>query len=67
MKKMMHAGGWTFAVYAHYDRGRLFNAHPKVFVTYRGGNNHKPAHFYADRHMAMNNGHSNKGHFGGRR
>ncbi len=116
-----HAGGWTFAVYAHYDRGRFFNAHPKVFVTYRGGNNHKPAHFYADRHMpkpavhhnapaahrpapavhhntpvahhnapspaphngkpaaahndrhgadrhmAMNNGHSNKGHFGGRR
>ena len=116
-----HAGGWTFAVYAHYDRSRFFNAHPKVFVTYRGGNNHKPAHFYADRHMpkpavhhnapaahrpapavhhntpvahhnapspaphngkpaaahndrhgadrhmAMNNGHSNKGHFGGRR
>ena len=46
-----HAGGWTFAVYSHYDRGRFFNAHPKVFVTYRGGNNHKPAHFYADRHM----------------
>ena len=46
-----HAGGWTFAVYAHYDRGRFFNAHPKVFVTYRGCNNHKPAHFYADRHM----------------
>ena len=46
-----HAGGWAFAVYSHYDRGRFFNAHPKVFVTYRGGNNHKPAHFYADRHM----------------
>ena len=46
-----HAGGWTFAVYSHYDRGRFFNAHPKVFVTYRGGNNHKSAHFYADRHM----------------
>ena len=98
------AGGWTFAVYSHYNRGHFFNAHPKVFVTYRGGNNHKPAHFYADRHMpkpamhhntpamhrnapapaphngkpaaahkgadrhmAMNNGHSNRGHFGGRR
>jgi len=45
------AGGWTFAVYSHYDRGHFYNAHPKVFVTYRGGNNHKPAHFYADRHM----------------
>ncbi len=21
-----------------------------MFVTYRGGNNHKPAHFYAERH-----------------
>ena len=45
------AGSWTFAVYSHYDRGRFFNAHPKVFVTYRGGNNHKSAHFYADRHV----------------
>ena len=25
-----HAGGWTFAVYSHYDRGRFFNAHPKA-------------------------------------
>ena len=67
-----HAGSWAFAVYAHYDRGRFFNAHPKVFVTYRGGNNHKPAHFYADRHgadrhMAMNTNRGNGGHFGGRR
>ena len=120
-----HAGGWTFAVYSHYDRGRFFNAHPKVFVTYKGGNSHKHDRFYADRHvskpavhhnapavhhnapvahhnapavhhnapavhhnapaphngkpaaahnyrkgadrhMAMNNGHSNKGHFGRR-
>ena len=45
------ADGWFFSVYAHYDRGRFFNAHPKVFVTYRGGNNHKAAHFYADRHV----------------
>ena len=101
------AGSWTFAVYSHYNRGRFFNAHPKVFVTYRGGNSHREPRFYAgrhmpkpavhhpappvhrhspapashnrkpavahndrhgvDRHMAMNNGHSNKGHFGGRR
>ena len=46
-----HAGGWTFAVYSYYDRGRFFNAHPKVFVTYRGGNSHRAPHFYADRHM----------------
>jgi hypothetical protein len=109
-----HAGGWTFAVYSHYDRGRFFNAHPKVFVTYKGGNSHRDPHFYANRHMpkpavhhpapaahhkatashhdapasaphndkhgvakndrkgtdchmAMNNGHSNGGHFGGHR
>ena len=46
-----HAGSWTFAVYSHYDRGRFYNAHPKVFVTYRGGNNHRDPRFYADRHM----------------
>jgi hypothetical protein len=46
-----HAGGWTFAVYSHYDRGRFFNAHPKVFVTYRGGNSHRDPRFYADRHV----------------
>ena len=61
------AGGWTFTVYSHYDRGHFYNAHPKVFVTYRGGNNHKPAHFYADRHMAMNTNRGNGGHFSGRR
>ena len=46
-----HAGGWTFAVYSHYNRGRFFNAHPKVFVTYKGGNSHKHDRFYADRHV----------------
>ena len=46
-----HAGGWTFAVYSHYDRGRFFNTHPKVFVTYRGGNSHRDPRFYAGRHM----------------
>ena len=45
------AGSWTFAVYSHYDRGHFYNAHPKVFVTYRGGNNHKHDRFYADRHV----------------
>ena len=45
------AGSWTFAVYSRYNRGHFYNAHPKVFVTYRGGNNHKQDRFYADRHM----------------
>ena len=45
------AGSWTFAVYSHYNRGHFFNAHPKVFVTYRGGNSHRDPRFYAGRHM----------------
>ena len=45
------AGGWTFAVYSHYNRGHFYNAHPKVFVTYRGGNSHRDPRFYAGRHM----------------
>lgn len=45
------ADGWTFNVYARYDRGRFFNAHPKVYVTYTGGNNHKATRFYADRNV----------------
>ena len=41
------AGGWTFAVYTHYDRGRFYNAHPKVFVTYKGGHNRVHGSHYA--------------------
>ena len=44
------AGAWTFAVYAHYDRGRFFNAHPKVFVTYKGGHNRIHGSHYAHMH-----------------
>lgn len=36
-------GGFTFAIYSHYNRGHFYNAHPKVYVTYKGGNHHKPA------------------------
>ncbi len=57
------AGGWTFAVYSHYNRGHFYNAHPKVFVTYKGGNNHKSDRFYADRHVTKpavhHNNHNN--------
>ena len=45
------AGNWTFAVYSHYNRGHFYHAHPKVFVTYKGGNSHRDPRFYADRHM----------------
>ena len=37
------SGGFTFAVYSHYNRGHFYNARPKVYVTYKGGNHHKPA------------------------
>ena len=45
------AGGWTFAVYSHYNRGHFYNNRPKVFVTYKGGNSHKHDRFYADHHV----------------
>ena len=45
------AGGWTFAVYSHYNRGHFYNDRPRVFVTYKGGNSHKHDRFYADRHV----------------
>ena len=44
------AGGWTFAVYSHYNRGHFYNAHPKVFVTYRGGHNRVHGSHYAHMH-----------------
>ena len=71
------AGGWTFAVYSHYNRGHFYNAHPKVFITYKGGHrltyghpqdknkvhgSHKN-HPNADRHIAMNNRGGKHGHF----
>ena len=59
------ANGWIFNVYTRYDRGHFYHAHPTVFVTYKGGNNHKAAHFYADRHVAQHT--SRGGAHGGRR
>ena len=44
------SGAFTFAVYSHYNRGHFYNAHPKVYVTYKGGNHHKADRHYADRH-----------------
>jgi hypothetical protein len=45
-----NAGGWTFAVYSHYNRGHFYNAHPKVFVTYKGGHNRVHGSHYAHMH-----------------
>jgi hypothetical protein len=44
------AGGWTFAVYAHYDRGHIYNGHPTVFATYKGGHNKVHGSHYAHMH-----------------
>ena len=44
------AGGWAFAVYTHYNRGHFYYAHPKVFVSYKGGHNRVHGSHYA--HMA---------------
>ena len=52
-------GGWSFGIYTHYDRNRYYNAHPTVFVTYKGGNNHRGDRFYADRHVTKPTVHNN--------
>ena len=47
------AGTWTFNVYSHYtNRSHFYKARPTVYVSYKGGNNRKADHFYADRHVA---------------
>jgi hypothetical protein len=56
------AGGWTFAVYAHYDRGRFYNAHPTVFVTYKGGHNRVHGSHYAPMHDKGARVMNDKGH-----
>lgn len=44
------SGRLVYNVYNHYgNRSLFYRARPTVFVSYRGGNNHKSAHFYADR------------------
>ena len=50
-EELTDAGGWTFAVYSHYNRGHFYNDRPKVYVTYKGGNSHKHDRFYADHHV----------------
>ena len=45
-----NAGGWTLAVYAHYDRGHFYKTHPTVFATYKGGHNRVHGSHYAHMH-----------------
>ena len=52
------AGGWTFAVYSHYGRGHFYNAHPKVFVSYRGGHNRVHGSHYAHMHRPATHHHA---------
>ena len=43
--------GWSFTIYDRYNRGRLFMHRPEVFVSFRGGHNHRDASFYAGFHF----------------
>ena len=52
------AGSWTFAVYTHYNRGRFYNAHPTVFVTYKGGHNRVHGSHYAHMHRPATHHHA---------
>ena len=72
------AGGWTFAVYSHYNKGHFYNDRPKVFVNNgRGHNAGNGNHNTPNRQIAQKttvstsrpNAHHNSGsgHFGGRR
>ena len=43
-------GNWTFNVYSHYsNRGHFYKANPKNYASYKGGNNRKSDHYYADK------------------
>ncbi len=52
------AGSWTFAVYSHYNRGHFYNAHPTVFVTYKGGHNRVHGSHYAHMHRPATHHHA---------
>jgi hypothetical protein len=56
-----HNGSWTFNVYTHYsNRNHFYKGHPKGYVSYKGGNNKKPANHYASMKPKNDrNGHGN--------
>ena len=41
------ANNWVLSIYSRYNRGRLFKHRPAVFISFRGGHNHRDASFYA--------------------
>lgn len=43
--------GWSFVIYNRYNHGHLFRHHPAVFVSFRGGHNHRGASFYSGFHF----------------
>jgi len=44
-----HRGTWTFNIYSHYTgKIHFYKGRPKGYVSYKGGNNKKPANHYAD-------------------
>jgi len=50
-------GGCIFNIYSHYtNRSHFYKARPTVYVTYKGGNNHKHVTHYVDRKPTHNNG-----------
>ena len=50
-------GNWTFNIYSHYaNKNHFYKARPNNFVSYRGGNNHKDARYYADKKMDKHGG-----------
>ena len=58
-------GGWTFSIYTRYGVGRMFFDRPAVFVTFKGGHNHRGGSFYAGHHFDKPNppkGHGNGNH-----
>lgn len=53
-------GTWTFNIYSHYTgKSHFYKGHPKGYVSYKGGNNKKPANHYAS--MKPKNNRSNHG------
>ena len=43
-----NAGKWQFGIYRHYsNRGLFYMSRPAAYASYKGGNNHRSARYYA--------------------
>ena len=57
-----NSGTWSFSIYSYYtNRNHFYKNRPSVYVNYKGGNNHKDAHFYADRNSGKHDKHDHDG------